>query len=76
MSDTRGVGVGGLAAVREDYTTSRYNHYAPYTFEEEIKPGETFEYFPQTVRDDYDATMPIAFQIPAEVINVFPSSYI
>ena len=33
----RGVGIGGLADNKEAYTTSRFNHYAPYTFETEVK---------------------------------------
>lgn len=61
----RGVGIGGLASNREDYTTSRYNHYAPYTFEEEIKDTVTFYYYPQNI-GAYNGQMPIVIDIGAE----------
>ena len=63
----KGTGIGGLANTREDYTSSRYNHYAPFTFEEEIKDTETFIYFPQTIVENYTGSMPIVFNIPSEV---------
>lgn len=66
MTNVKGVGVGGLANCGEDYTTSRYNYYAPYTFEEERTDNITFEYFPTIERDDYNSMMPIQFNIPAE----------
>ena len=61
-----GVGIGGLADVRENYTTSRYNHYAPYTFEEEVVDTQTFTYYPQSI-GAYNGSIPIVFQIGAEV---------
>ena len=67
MSDVKAVGIGGLANAREDYVTSRYDYYADYTFEDEVKHTDVFEYYPQSIRSDYDATVPIHFNIPAEI---------
>ena len=61
----RGVGIGGLANTREDFTTSRYNHYAPFVFEEEIKETVTQYYYPQNV-GAYNGSMPIVVDIGAE----------
>ena len=65
MGET-GIGIGGLADTRENYTTSRYNHYAPYTFEEEITETTTFTYYPQSI-GSYNGSIPIVFVIPQEV---------
>ena len=62
----RGIGVGGLANSREDYSTSRYNLFAPFTFEQEVVSFRTATYVPTTVRDNYDGTMQIVFDIPGE----------
>lgn len=68
MTDSRGIGVGGLASTREDYTTSRFNHYAEYTFEEEVKRTELYYYYPKNIGvSTYNSDMPIAFNIPAEL---------
>ena len=61
----RGVGIGGLANTREDYTTSRYNHYAPYVFEEEITDTDNYYYYPQNI-GEYNGQIPIVFNIGSE----------
>ena len=63
----KGTGIGGLANVREDYTTSRYDHYAPFEFEEEIRDTETFTYLPQSITEFYTSSNPVVFEIPSEV---------
>ena len=62
----RGVGIGGLADNKEAYTTSRFNHYAPYSFETEVKTTFTFDYPPAPVRPEYDSSLPITFSILEE----------
>ena len=65
MAD-RGIGVGGLANSLEDYSTSRYNLFAPFTFNQEVVSFRTDTYVPTTVRENYDKTIPIQFVIPPE----------
>ena len=65
MAD-RGIGVGGLANSLEDYSTSRYNLFAPFTFNKEVVSFRTDTYVPTTVRENYDKTIPIQFVIPPE----------
>ena len=67
MSGVRGEGIGGLAKTREDYTTSRYDLYAQYEFEEEVTQRDKFYYYPQHILSVYDSSMPIKFQVPPEV---------
>ena len=61
-----GVGIGGLADSRENFTTSRFNLYAPYTFEEEVVETVEMEYYPQPVQLTYDGDVPIVIDIPPE----------
>ena len=61
-----GVGIGGLANAKENYTTSRYNHYAAYTFEEEVVETIELEYYPQPVQRFYNGDVPIVIDIPPE----------
>ena len=42
MSDQHGIGVGGLTSTREDFTTSRFNHYAEFEFENEVRTFRVF----------------------------------
>ena len=51
MSHAKGVGIGGYADSSEDFLYSRYNHYAPLSFEREVKKLETLRYFPQHVAE-------------------------
>ena len=66
MSHAKGVGIGGYADSSEDFLYSRYNHYAPLSFEREVKKLETLRYFPQHV-GTYDGSLPINFIIQTEI---------
>ena len=61
MSDTKGVGIGGLTPAQEDFQSSRYNHYAPIEYETEVVTEDTFHYYPQHM-GSYDGNVPITFQ--------------
>ena len=63
----RGIGVGGLADSLENFTTSRYNLYAPFEFNQEVVSHRTATYTPRQHLDNYDSTMPIVFEIRPEV---------
>ena len=65
MSDTKGVGIGGLTPAQEDFQSSRYNHYAPIEYETEVVTEDTFHYYPQHM-GSYDGNVPITFHIPPE----------
>ena len=62
-----GVGVGGLADVLENFTTSRYDLLADKEFEEEVVAKRTTTYFPQQYLDVYTDKMPVVFNLYPEV---------
>lgn len=64
-----GVGVGGLADVLENFTTSRYDLLADKEFEEEVVAKRTDTYYPQQYLPYYGASMPIVFNLHQEVEN-------